>query len=222
MKSEQEEAPLQTSCKECVFASYEGWNEETLQKTQTACLADRLKHFDGDIIEAYDNEKEFYVINRVCTCFRPSYWNEGKPDFEKARLEIAPSFGIFLDLSNSSLEDLPRTIEAIKNINYDKSRIVVTLCHLHLEQDHYYTEVLGDLLNNGFEAYLTISKHGSAKEWDNLNKLGKCLFFSAIRPGQEIDSNIFSDCDVLVNDECKVFATATKNSTSVFLTKVFL
>lgn len=215
MKSEQEEARVQTSCKECVFASYE-------EKTQTACLADRLKHFEGDVIEVYDDDKEFYVINRACTFFRPSSWNGGKPDADKARQEIIPSFGIFLDLSNSSLEDLPKTIESIKNIDYDSGKIVVALCHLHLEQEPYYTEVLGDLLNSGFEAYLTISKHDSAKEWDNLNKLGRCLFFSTMRPGQEIDPEIFSDCDTLVNDEGNVFATASKNETSLFLTKVFL
>lgn len=215
MKSEQEEAQVQTSCKECVFALYEG-------KTQTACLANRLKHFEGAVVEAYDDDKEFYVINRACTFFRPSHWNEGKPDVGKARDEVTPSFGVFLDLSNSLPEDLPKTIESIKNINYDRSKIVVTLCHLYLEQERYYTEVLGDLLNNGFEAYLTISHHETAKEWDNLNKLGRCLFFSTMRPGQEIDPEIFSDCDTLINDEGNIFATASKNETSLFLTKVFL
>jgi hypothetical protein len=198
-----------------VFASYE-------EKTQTACIANRLKHFDGAVIEAYDDDKEFYVINRACTFFRPTRWNEGKPDTDKARDEVKPVFGIFLDLSNCSPEDLPKTIESIKRINYDKGKIIVTLCHLHSEQEHCYTEALGDLLNDGIEAYLTISAHYLAKEWDNLNKLGRSLFFSTVKPGQEIDPEIYSDCDTLVNDEGKVFATASKNDTIVFLTKVFL
>ena len=215
MKSEQRDNPVQTSCKECLFAKYDGI-------TQTDCLADRLKHFDGDIIEAYDEEKEFYVINRTCTFIRPKSWNEGKSEVEKARLEVKTSFGLFINLPDFSEEELVKTVGSIKKINYDKSKIVVTMCHLQGGESELYVKLLGDLLNAGVEAYLSVSIHEAAKEWDNLNRFRNCLFFSIVSAGQEIDADIFSRCDEALNDDGKIFASAQRNGTSLLLTKIFL
>lgn len=61
MKSQQPDKTNKTSCKECILAVYDG-------KTQTSCIAgrlDKLNHF-----EAYDDEKEFFVIEQLCNYYR--------------------------------------------------------------------------------------------------------------------------------------------------------
>lgn len=58
---------MDTPCKRCIFAVYEG-------KTQTACSLDRLKLYDN-VLEAYDEEKEFFVIKgKVCPLGRTDEW----------------------------------------------------------------------------------------------------------------------------------------------------
>lgn len=61
---------IQTPCKNCCFATYSGI-------TQIGCDAGRLEKFENigtDIIEAYDEEKEFKVINRRCQYYREAKW----------------------------------------------------------------------------------------------------------------------------------------------------
>lgn len=62
---------VHTPCKECVFAIYDN-------KLQTGCAANMLDKFAKsgyEILEVYDNEKEFYVINnKKCIFMRKKAW----------------------------------------------------------------------------------------------------------------------------------------------------
>jgi len=64
---------IHTSCKNCVFAKYD-------ENTQTNCSLDfinKLQQNNVEIIEAYDNEKEFYIINnKKCIGYRENKWFE--------------------------------------------------------------------------------------------------------------------------------------------------
>jgi hypothetical protein len=65
--------PVHTACKKCVFAIYEGI-------TQTGCslnYIEKYKKNNVDILDAYDEENEFYVVNKKkCIGYRePSYFN---------------------------------------------------------------------------------------------------------------------------------------------------
>jgi len=67
---------MHSPCKNCVFAKYEGI-------TQTDCrlgLIDRYKQTDFiDILEAYDEEKEFYIINgKKCAGYREQNYFESR------------------------------------------------------------------------------------------------------------------------------------------------
>lgn len=87
-----------TSCKECVFAKYEG-------KTQISCQFDRIKIFREtgvNVVEAYDEEKEFYILqDTICNLTRGKAWadatiSNGKVLIEEARKEVLPSYQFIL------------------------------------------------------------------------------------------------------------------------------
>lgn len=63
--------PIHTACKNCVYAKYE-------DITQVDCYLDYINKFkdkDLEIIEAYDEDKEFYVINnKKCIGYRDNAW----------------------------------------------------------------------------------------------------------------------------------------------------
>lgn len=101
----------QTSCKECVFAIYDG-------NTQTGCKDDRISKFKEDVIEAYDEEKEFYVINRTCTLYRTKNWNNGEIDLVKAKNESSVIFDIFFDCDNINRE----MVDYIKQFIHKQSK----------------------------------------------------------------------------------------------------
>lgn len=117
MKSQQLDR-CRTSCKECTFAIYEG-------NTQTSCAANRLNIFPEEyIVPAYDNEKEFFVINRFCNLHRSSRWNNGVPDIEKAHNESKINYDIIIKVSNNlSDEDVRNICNMIDTCDYGEKKI---------------------------------------------------------------------------------------------------
>ena len=120
MKSKRPDSLLQTSCKECLFATYEG-------KTQTGCEANRIVKFEDYVIEAYDDEKEFYVIDCLCNYHRSPSWNDGKADLSKVIDENKPTFAIILDTDDITKAKVDSTLKSILDIDYDHDKIVVLL-----------------------------------------------------------------------------------------------
>lgn len=102
--------PIHTPCKKCVFASYEN-------NTQIAChldYLDRYKNNNVEILEVYDEEKEFFVINKKkCIGYRENKW------FDQ------------FNLSNGSIED---KIQKYKENEYIRYIAVVDLKDMDLEE----------------------------------------------------------------------------------------
>lgn len=62
---------IHTPCKKCVFAKYDG----NTQKDCHLAYLDKYRASNIEIIEAYDNEKEFYIINdKKCIGYREDKW----------------------------------------------------------------------------------------------------------------------------------------------------
>jgi hypothetical protein len=104
MKSHQQDNKIiKTNCKNCIFAKYDG-------NTQIDCVHDRINKFkqlsdNNDavqyVVEAYDEENEFFVINRLCTLYRDkNIWNNGIADKEKALEEVKITFDILINCNN--------------------------------------------------------------------------------------------------------------------------
>lgn len=88
---------IHTPCKDCVFAQY-------VDKTQTGCHMNLLEKFrinNIEILEAYDEEKEFYIINKK-KCFA---YKDNK-------------YFIARKLSDLSLSDKIDYVQNILHINY--------------------------------------------------------------------------------------------------------
>ncbi len=93
MKYKQADPTKETSCKNCIFAIYEN-------KMQIGCDHNRIEKFGSDVIEAYDDDCEFFVINRLCNYYRPKFWNGGEKNITKAEEESCLSFDILIDVND--------------------------------------------------------------------------------------------------------------------------
>lgn len=107
-----------TSCKECVFAEI-----DEAKLTQTGCKLGRLDKFKKnktEIIEAYDDELDFYVITRFCNTYREKDWAECQEvDLEiavKEETKILLNF-IVVARSDDTMEQLTDTLLGIKSLN---------------------------------------------------------------------------------------------------------
>lgn len=126
---------IHTPCKECVFATYDN-------NTQNGCsigMIDKFKNAGYEILEVYDNEKEFFVINdKKCIFMRPHTWLEKTQcqNIEEARVlattENNIKYILILDIDdNTTLESIQNTIGCFQTQNITPIGILVMTDQSH-------------------------------------------------------------------------------------------
>lgn len=139
---------IHTPCLDCVFAVYE-------DKTQTGCAMDMLEKYrekeDIEVIEAYNEDKEFYIINnKKCFPYKiPSYFkNRGmenstineKVAYVKNQMNI--NYALVIDIRDMSILAFKSILDSVKNKAISPSLIVMATHHTNKTNiQHYYTEI---------------------------------------------------------------------------------
>jgi hypothetical protein len=121
---------IHTCCKDCVFAKYDG-------NTQTDCALDYISIYrqkNIEVIEAYDNEKEFFVINnKKCIGYRKTNWfnrmgltNDSLEEKIKKYHEMNfINYAIIIDTVNYDLTDLNVCIKKISELNTQPRKLLI-------------------------------------------------------------------------------------------------
>jgi hypothetical protein len=123
MKSRPQDPQIKTNCKTCRCAKYDN-------NTQTGCVFGRIQKFGDSVVEAYDDEKEFYIIKRFCNYFRNPKWNNGVLDVEKIKNESSISFDVIINCNNLDTDiDVDETINILNNLNYYPNKLTIILIH---------------------------------------------------------------------------------------------
>ena len=120
-----------TPCKKCAFAKYDG-------NTQTDCYVGLLEEYRKtdfiNIVEAFDEEKEFYIVNnKQCAAYRePKYFVsrnmeeatiDEKVSYIKDKLKI--KYILIIDSSNIDLDTIADIIEKTKRSEVQPSCIMI-------------------------------------------------------------------------------------------------
>lgn len=202
MKSKQLGRIAETSCKDCKFAIYEG-------KTQTGCEAGRAEVYmeNGMGFEAYDKDKEFYVINTLC-----SYKIEKKYDLslEQIKQIRKKSFGIAVYIEDKDAKGLEETVESICNIDYDHSSISVCISHsyklLDLEFTNKMKKQMRALEGAGFSS-INVVVYGNERQrdYDTFKKIARQNYITKLNVGQTIDQYTYGKIDYVINERLERF-----------------
>jgi len=118
-----------TSCKACVFAEYD-------DMTQVGCSRGMLKKYKdvgANVVEAYDEDREFMVIeNRLCPFYRTKGWIDRIPeeDFDATvermlALETRLSFHAIVFVEDHNIESVCSTIDSLYAQNNRPARVTV-------------------------------------------------------------------------------------------------
>lgn len=123
MTEEQKLSVIHTSCKDCIFSIKE-------ENKQIGCKMDRLKYHE--VVEAYDDDAEFYVINEsFCLYYRTkalmeyldipeSLWESTTKSQVKVNLHV-----ILLLNKDDKKEDLINALRALKSQIYPPTMVTV-------------------------------------------------------------------------------------------------
>lgn len=121
---------IHTPCKNCVFAKYE-------DNTQIDChlnYIEKYKNTGTEILEAYDEEKEFYIINRKkCLGYREDKWFK---QFSEETLSIEDKVKIYnehntlsylavINLEKLTPDDLDNILAQLGGNNIAPKKIVM-------------------------------------------------------------------------------------------------
>lgn len=122
---------IHTPCKNCTFAKFE-------QNTQTGCELGYLDIYknrsDLEILEVYDESKEFFVINKKkCIGYREDKWFKQYGDqelsmeqkinlyFEKNKI----SYAMVINLKDANQTDLENIIDQIQKLSIKPEKIIL-------------------------------------------------------------------------------------------------
>lgn len=103
---------VHTSCKKCIFALYK-------DITQFGCKINKIDMWEGQdirILEAFDEEKEFYIINKKkCPYKRVPKWGAKYPKdehIERVEAEVVLQYHAIV-IDNNNLEDINTTLTSL-------------------------------------------------------------------------------------------------------------
>ena len=101
---------LQTSCKKCVFAKYK-------KNTQTGCSLQRLEEYKKNglnIIEGYDEEKEFFIVDGgQCNFYHDAEWAKDKKSLKKEAKKACFIECQAIVIANDNWNDLVLTLKTL-------------------------------------------------------------------------------------------------------------
>lgn len=117
---------METPCKNCCFATYEG-------KTQTGCSLNRLevlKANNVEILEAYDEDKEFFVVKGNCNYGRPQKWLDkvvtaGLNPADRVTSECNFDMNWFIYVNNSNIDEAHKKLEQINKWKIYPDRVIM-------------------------------------------------------------------------------------------------
>lgn len=137
--------PIHTPCKKCTFAKYEN-------KTQIACSLDYLNIYRNkniEILEAYDEELEFYVINnKKCIGYREEKWFDSlgmshttlDQKINKYNELNKIDYALAIDTKDMSVEDFDNSIKNISELKLQPQKLIV-IRHIGYDTQLHYSKI---------------------------------------------------------------------------------
>lgn len=204
MKSQHKEQKIRTNCKDCSFAIYDSGN------TQTGCHFDRITKFGNSVQEAYDNDKEFYIIDRLCTYYRDKCWGYTALDDKKVQKESAISFDIIFNCNNLNGTQAQIISNFINSNRYYDEKVNIILIHDY----HNYTKVKSYVANIATSVVNKIN----VSICENVEKFvhqlvlkSKFGYHALVNHAELLETNSLHRLNSFVNDDLKKLAVANVN-----------
>jgi hypothetical protein len=211
----------ETSCKQCKFAMYK-------DKTQTDCLIGKIDDFrkqNINIIEAYDEEKEFYVIQRICQYYRgPNWLYYNDEDLEccgQVDKEVCIQCDFVVYIDSEVLEDkIISTCKSILHSEIKPSQVVFIVNHNDIKPAQIRR------IAEQFGVKYRIELITKATKDQCINFMGdKCLgtYFAIFDAGYEIPPDYLTKLNNIINTDMKsLLVYLPKNITNgVCISKAF-
>ena len=199
-------------CKDCAFAKYSG-------NRQTGCYANciyKMRKNGFNILKAYDEEKEFFIIQGQCHYFRNkdkwTHTDNPHENVKAARKEMGLKYQAII-IFNGDLKDVEKTTISLMSQNVIPKRITVIQPFEDMQKG------ISTILDKQCKSIEWRVEKIVLPGYDSLYKrIELCLkykpypMFAIFNAGIQIPSETFSNIERLILDEYKYFAMIEPNS----------
>lgn len=174
-------------CKNCFYAIYD-------DKTQVGCQFNRIDTFKNQdrVIEAYDEDKEFYVVKDGCNSYNE--WKYIAPEEAKQYIKLPYE----LIISSNDINLIKQSLQYSVNIEPKKIRIMYSGPE-QLEERKYIIQNYKCLFTQLLEKYEL-----ERLAFEGVKQVSS-LFFVCLNDGELLDSNFIDKCESIYNEELKIF-----------------
>lgn len=197
MKSQQQELSIKTNCKDCAFAIYDN-------NTQVSCEFDRVAKFGEKAIPAYDENKEFYVIDTLCCYYRDKAKGYTPDDKNKVVAQSSISFDLIVDCNDLSEQNRDSILDFLATYLYFKNKVNIVLVHQYDKKEAVKSHV--EYIARSCKAQIGISVYQDMDEFLNDYILKtKNLCHMIVKDASKISKDILLKINSFVNDDLGKF-----------------
>ena len=201
-----------TPCKNCTFAEYEGI-------TQTGCELGRLDIFRANgvnIIEAYDEEKQFYVIEgRRCMYSRTNQWSidhQDDPIEDLLASEVEMPYQAIV-IVNDKVKDLIRTLKSLWNQDIKPQHVTIIRPFYHIKNLKF--DAVRGLMEKSkvpWRMETIVDPEWSHRDMvDLVVPFVKFPYYAVFKAGIVVPRDTFRIISDKINDESFVFSALSPN-----------
>jgi hypothetical protein len=203
----------ETPCKTCVFARYNG-------DTQVGCAFDRVEKFRKqgvEVLEVYDDDKEFYVIKNICRAHRDkkSPWamkHAGPTRKEICRQELRLDVDVIIVLDgNHTVDEVKITIDSLLAQTFLPANVTVVLNKDGVDVKDVQAVLPADWLVKVIAERRAGERVGRGRCIDLSLVNSKSHFYALFNPGFVVPPTFIEDVDIAINDELERFVLLEPN-----------
>jgi hypothetical protein len=197
---------ISTICKNCLFAIYDN-------KTQIGCALDRTDKVDQhpifELIEAEDEEKEFYILNNhICPYQRTDSWEYSDTEniIEKVNEEVYMPWAAVLFYKSTDIQSLDERVKELNSQKVKPKIVSLVIGYEEIEPAKFQTIV--QTMNDNFPIwYLRKSIEKDIPDrfnfdlcFDKMRK-HRFMFYGCFNSNQPIDLDYYEKIHKFVIDD---------------------
>ena len=173
----------------------------------------------GLLKEADDDEKEFFLIDRLCNLYRTKSWIKEDYISNKyhAREEVKPKFGIVIFDTNNGESNIENAIDSVLKLNYNPNKIKVVISSYKDNNISFLVEKTEKLKQAHFVSSLVVN-HTEYEQIIEYDAFSKCLGANyLVRMWHDciLDPELLNKVDNSLNEELEQIALFESNKVQV-------
>tara|TARA_Y100000361_G_scaffold44103_1_gene38106 strand:- start:98 stop:910 length:813 start_codon:yes stop_codon:yes gene_type:complete len=199
---------INTSCKDCVFSTWEDDSQIGCELGKIALYREK----GTTIIEAFDDEdREFFVVKAWCSTYRDDLWKIAYSDknlHEQLDQETYPKVSYAIIMDNLDKEGFQKTLDSIKKQAYPAKRVIVTCTSPkdYISVLKHVKEELEELYGTNFRVHCTGKDMSFEAVLDDSFKIAVNGFYMGLKCGDEVPEDAIELLHYALNKKLKSIA----------------